>query len=147
MLYSAKIYSIRDTVDRKWLIELLWLMILSQLDYFNVLYKVLPAYNIQTLQRIMNSVCCFIFWLSPVPPKANYIKELRWLPMKERAIYKILLLSHQLVHHPWKIPVYLGALVFRSDRVTRCKYAYNLKVPNVRSAFGQRSFGFAVPFE
>ena len=149
MLYPAKIYSIRDTVDRKWLIELLPLMILSRLDFFKVLYNLLPAYTIQKLQRIMNSECCFIFRLSPVPvpPTANYIKELRWLPMKERVVYKILLFSHRLVHYPWKISVYLGALVFRSDKVTRCQYTYSLKVPNVRTAFGQRSFSFAVPFE
>ena len=41
--------------------------------------------------------------------------------------------------------MYLGALVFGNDKVTRCQYAYELKVPNVTTAFGQRSFSFAVP--
>ena len=43
--------------------------------------------------------------------------------------------------------MYIGALVFRNDKVTRCQYAYNLKVPNVKTAFGLRSFSFAVPLE
>ena len=51
------------------------------------------------------------------------------------------------VHHSWKISVYLGALVLRNDKLTRYQYAYNLKVPNVRTAFGRRLFSFAVPFD
>ena len=102
---------------------------------------------IQKLQRIMNSACRLIFRLSPCSPTANYIKKLHWLPMKQRILNKIPLFGHRLVHHPWKISMYLGALVFRNDKVTRCQYAYNLKVPNVTTAFGQRSFSFAVPFE
>ena len=86
------------------------------------------------------------FRLSPGSPTANYIKELHWLPMKQRVLYKILLFGHPLVHNPWKIPMYLGAIVFRKDKVTTCQYAYNLKVPNVTTAFGRRPFNFAVPF-
>ena len=67
--------------------------------------------------------------------------------MKQGVLYKILIFNHRLVHHPWKILIYLGALVFRNDTVTRCQYAYNSKVPNVKTAFGRRSFSFAVPFE
>ena len=43
--------------------------------------------------------------------------------------------------------MYLGALVFRNDKVTRCQYAYILKVLNVTTAFGGRLFSFTVPFE
>ena len=145
--FLRKIYSIRDTVDRKLLIELVRVMILSRLDYCNSLYYGLPVNIIQKLQRIMNSACRLIFRLSPCSPTANYIKKLHWLPMKQRILYKIPLFGHRLVHHPWKISMYLGALVFRNDKVTRCQYAYNLRVPNVTTAFGQRSFSFAVPFE
>ena len=58
-----------------------------------------------------------------------------------------ILFGHRLVHHLWEIPLYLGVLVFINDKVTRCQYAYNLKVPNSTTAFGRRSFSFAVPFE
>ena len=97
-------------------------MILSRLDYCNSLYYGLPAISIQKLQRIMNSAC-LIFILSPGSPTANYIKQLHWLPIKQRVLYKILLFGHRLVHHPWK------ALVFRNDKMTGCQYAYKLKVP------------------
>ena len=145
--FLRKFYSIRDTVDRKSLIELVREMILSRLDYCNSLFYGLPVDIIQKLQCIMNSACRLIFRLSPGSPTANYIKELHWLPMKQRLLYKILLFGHRLVHHPWKIPMHLGALVFRNDKVTRCQYAYNLKVPNVTTAFGRWSFSFAGAFE
>ena len=88
--FLRKICSIRDTVDRKSLIELVRVMILSRLDYCNSLYYGLPVNIIQKLQRIMNSAC-LIFRLSPGSPTANYIKELHWLTMKQRSLYKILL--------------------------------------------------------
>ena len=144
--FLRKFYSIRDTVDRKSLIELVRLMILSRLDYCNSLYYGLPVYIIQKLQRIMNSACRLIIRLSPGSPTANYIKELHWLPMK-RVLYKILIFGRRLVQPQWKIPMYLGALVFRNDKVTRCQYAYNLKIPNFTTAFGRRSFSFPVAFE
>ena len=122
-------------------------MILSRLDYCNSLYYGLPVYIIQRLQRIMNSACRLNFRLSPGSPTANHIKDLHWLTMKQRILYRIILFGHRLVHHPWKMPMYLGALVFWNDKVTRCQYAYNLKAPNVKTAFGRRSFSFAVPFE
>ena len=95
----------------------------------------------------MNSARRLTFRLSPGSPTANYIKELHWLPMKQRVLYKILLFALHFVHYSWKILMSLGALVFQNYKVTGCQYAYNLKVPNVKTAFGRRSFSFAVPFE
>ena len=139
-----KSYSISDTVDRKSLVELVRVMILSRLDYCNSLYYGLPVYFIQKFQRIVNSVCRLIFSLSLGSLTANYIKDLHWLPMKQRILYIILPFGHRLVHHPWKIPMYLGALVLRNGKVTRYQYAYISKVPNVKTAFGRRSFSFTV---
>ena len=117
--FMRKIYSIRDTVDRKSLIKLVRVLIPSRLDYCSSLHYGLSVNIIQKLQRIMNSAC-LIFRLSPGSPTANYVKELHWLPMKQRILYKILLFAHRLVHHPWKIPMYLCTLVFRNDQMTRC---------------------------
>ena len=121
-------------------------MILSRLDYYNSLYYGLPVDIMQNLQPIINSVS-LIFRLSPGSPTEIYIKQLHLLPMKQRVLYRILLFGQRLVHHPWKIRVYLGAIILRNVMVARCQYAYSLKVPNVRTAFGQRSFSFAVPYE
>ena len=98
--FLRNIYSIRETVDRKSLIELVRVMMLSRPDYCNSLYYGLPVYIIQKLERIMNSACRLIFRLSPGSPTANYIKELHRLPMKQRILYKILLFGYRLVHHP-----------------------------------------------
>ena len=107
--FLRKTYSITDTIERKPLIELIWPMIPSQLDYCNSLNYGPSEDSIQKLQRIMNSACRLILRLSPGSPAANYIKQLYWLPIKQRVFYKTLLFGHRLVHHQWKIPVCLGA--------------------------------------
>ena len=124
-------------------------MIHSRLDICSPLYYGLPVYSIQEYQLIMNSAFRLIFRLSSGSTTANYIKQFFWLPMKLRVLYKILLLITVCVtaSPAAKFPVYLGTLVFLNDKVTRCQYAYNLKVPIVRTAFGWRSFSFAFPFE
>ena len=73
--FLRKIYSIRDTVDRKSLLELFWVMILSRVDYCNSLYYVLPVYIIQKSQCIMNSACRLILKALLGSPTANYIKQ------------------------------------------------------------------------
>ena len=148
--FLRKIYSIIDAVDRKSLIELVRVMILSRLHYCNSLYYGLPVYFIQKLQRIINSASRLIFRLLLGSPIAIYIKELNWLPMKQRILYKILLFGQRLVHHPWKIPMYLGALIFRIDRVTRCiQFANMQKISKILTSklhLG-KDHCFAVPFE
>ena len=134
--FLRTIFSIRDTVQIRSLIAIVRVMILSRLDRCNLLYYWLPADSTQKLQRIINTAC-LIFRLSRGLPTANFIKQFYWLPMKQRVHYKFLLFGYRLVQHLWKIPVYLGALGFRNNTVTRCHYADNLKVPNVRTELGK----------
>ena len=110
--FLRKICFIRDTVGRKPLFVLVWEMILSCLVYCNSLYYGLPANSIQKLRRLMNSAYHLNFRLPPGSKTANFIKQLHWLPIKQRVFYKIVLFRHRLVHNPQKILVYLGTLVF-----------------------------------
>ena len=96
--FPRKIYFINDTVDRRPLIEIVRVMIPSRPDYFNSLYYGLHVYIIQKRQRILTSACRLIIRLSTDSPTENYIKELHWLPMKPRVLYKVLLFRHHLVH-------------------------------------------------
>ena len=52
-------------MDRSSLIELVWVMIVSRLDYFNSLHYGLPVDSTQILKRIRNPACALIIRLSP----------------------------------------------------------------------------------
>ena len=88
-----KIYSIRDIVDRDVLIELVRVMIISRPDYCNSLYCGSPAVLHGKLKRMINCACRLIFRLSPGTPTPRFIKQLPWLPVQKRVLFKILFLA------------------------------------------------------
>ena len=74
--------------------------------------------SIQKFQRISNA-CRLIIRLSPGSPTANFIKQLQLVPRKQRVLLKIIVFGQRLVHHPWKILLYLGALVLGNYKAIR----------------------------
>ena len=145
--YLRKVWSIRNQVKTSVLIELIRVLVLSRVDYCNFLYYRLPNFLLAKLQRIMNSAARLIFRLSPSTPTSSYLKQLHWLPIRQRIVFKILLYAHRFIHQPAKLPLYLSELMKRNTMVTRSHYFYNLLVPKFRSNFGRRSFSHAVAVE
>ena len=70
------VFSIRDSIPKDSLIELVRVLILTRLDYCNSLYYGLPDFLLQRLQPIMNCACRLIFRLSPGTPNSDFIKQL-----------------------------------------------------------------------
>ena len=95
----------------------------------------------------MNSAAPLIFRLSPSTPTSSYLKQLHWLPIRQRIIFKILLYADRFVRQPGKLPLYLSDLSKRNTIVTRSHYFYSLCVPKFRSTFGRRSFSHAIAVE
>ena len=73
---------------------------ICRLDQCNSLLYTLPESQIQKLQRIQN----FAARLLTLSPKYNHcditpiLRELHWLPVKYRIIYKTLLLAYKCIH-------------------------------------------------
>ena len=99
---------------------------LSRVDYCNSLYYGLPNFLLAKLRRIMNSAERLIFRLSPSTPTSSYLKQLHWLPIRQRIIFKILLYTHRFVHQPGKLPLYLSYLMKRNTMVTRSQYFFTI---------------------
>ena len=110
--YLRKVWSIRDQVKTSVLIELNRVLVLSRVDYCNSLYYGLPNFLLAKLQRIMNSAARLIFRLSPSTPTSSYLKQLHWLTIRQRIVFKILLYAHRFVHQPGKLPIYLSVSIF-----------------------------------
>ena len=83
-------------------------------------------------------------------PKFHHITpsliELHWLPIKQRIIYKTLVLTYKSTHNEG--PQYLADLlhVKQPSRQLRSSNQRQLIVPRVRTVrYGERSFAFAAP--
>ena len=74
---------------RKRLVESL---VLSKLDYCNLVFGAMPDYQLKRLQRVQDM--CAGYVLSRYATVAD-LKELRWLPIKERLEHSIAKLAHK----------------------------------------------------
>ncbi len=77
---------------RKRLVESL---VLSKLDYCNVVFSDMPDYQLKRLQRVQTM--CAGYVLSRYATVAD-LKELRWLPIKECLEYSIAKLAHKSIY-------------------------------------------------
>ena len=95
------IWRIRRHLSKKCAVMVANALVSSKLDYCNSLFRSLGVKDVHKLQCIQNSLArivvnpaCFkgIFHITPVS------KDLHWLPIKFRCIFKTLTLVHKFVH-------------------------------------------------
>ena len=84
-------------------------LVTCHLDYCNSFLFGIPRCQIQRLQRVLNAaarVVCLVPQYSHITP---VLKDLHWLPVKYRIMFKILLLVYKVQHG--MTPVYLVSLL------------------------------------
>ncbi|CAJ0916300.1 unnamed protein product [Ranitomeya imitator] len=86
-------------------------LIISRLDYCNILFCGLPANTLAPLQSILNSAARLIH-LSPRYSSASPLcKSLHWLPFPQRIQFKLLILTYKAIHN--LSPPYISELISR----------------------------------
>ena len=125
--YLQNISRIRKYISRHTAEILLHAFITSRLDFCNSLLYGLPKKTIKRLQHVQNAAARMV----ALTPKHEHIspvlQELHWLPVEQRIIFKILLMTFKCLNGI--APLYL------SDLVTR-----HIPRRNLRSANGHRLF-------
>ena len=74
-------------------------LVISRLDYCNVLYGGLPMKLITRLQKVLNSCIRFIYGLhGHQEDYLPYLRETHILPIEQRVIFKACLMAYKIVH-------------------------------------------------
>ena len=84
-------------------------LIASRLDYCNSLLLNLPTSQIARLQRIQNKAARLVTRTSMRELITLVLKELHWLPIDRRVVYKVLVITYKALHG--LAPVYLAELL------------------------------------
>ena len=101
--------------------------------------------NLNKLQNIQNSLAHVITSTLKYQYITTILKNLHWLPIKQRIDYKICLLTYKTLTN--QQPTYLyNSLSFPSHSVsTRSSDSLVLSIPYVRSSLGKRDFSVIGP--
>ena len=123
-------------------------LVTARLDYCNSLLVGVPECRLKQLQRVQN-VAARILSMSPKGTHVSPILvSLHWLPIRERILFKILLLTFKCLSN--SAPSYLQELVTRQQhtRSLRSNSQQLLTVPKIRlKSYGERSFQFVAAIE
>ena len=133
---------IRPMLDRGVANTIACSIVSTRLDYCNSLLYGTKASNIKKLQRVQNS-------LARVVAKSNWrdhmtpvLKDLHWLPVKQRIEYKVALVTHKVLETGQ--PGYLADLISEYQpgiRGLRSATQRRLTIPTgLKSTAGQRTF-------
>jgi len=146
--HLRNIGAIRSVLTDAAAAQLIHALVTSRLDYCNsMLYDVYDNQR-KRLQRIQNIACRIVCRAPKKSEVTDLMKGVHWLPIKQRIIFKILLLTFKALNN--LAPEYLRELVtpYCPPRKLRSSELQELRVPKFRCrTFGDRSFEFAAATE
>ena len=126
--------------------QLIHALITSKRDYCNALLYGIHGNKLKRLQRIQNIAARIVAKCPKSCHITPVLKDLHWLPIKERIDYKLLLLMYRVINNT--APVYLSELVkdINHERQTRSMTKGDVQVPrtNLKSC-GDRAFSVCGP--
>ena len=122
-------------------------LVTSRLDSCNSILFGLPLHEINRLQRVQNTAARLVARISRHEHITPVLKTLHWLPIHERTIYKLLLLTYKAVHG--MSPVYIAdkILLYKPSYNTRSSSKLLLDYTRKSSTkyYGDRTFATAAP--
>ena len=145
-LELRRISSIRKFLSHQAVKTLVCSKILPRLDYCNSIFIGMTESNFKRLQRIQNCAAKLIYKKKKFDHVTPLLRDLHWLPVRARCIYKIAVLTYKFFEG--SLPKYLSDLltVKHNQRILRSSSQKLLTRPKcLLKNFGERSFYFNAP--
>ena len=95
-LYNLR--RIRKYLSQESVEILIHTLIYRRIDYCNSLYLGLPDYRIQKVQGVQNAAARLVYNAGKYCHITPLLSKLHWLPIRERILFKILLITYKAVH-------------------------------------------------
>jgi len=118
----------------------------SKLDYCNTVLYGLPDHQLSKLQRIQNTAARIISRTKSSEHIQPVLYNLHWLPIKQRIIFKILLITYKALNG--LAPIYIQELLnkYKPRRNLRSASHNLLTVPSTNTVYyGDSAFSVAAP--
>ena len=123
-------------------------LVSSRLDYCNSLFRSLSSKNITRLQIIQNCLARFVSGVSRYSHVSPILKSLHWLPVKQRIIFKTMLLIYKFLTtgKPKYFASYLSSYTSAVNTRRSCPEKMFLNVPSYSSAVHKSKVHFNKSF-
>ena len=149
MCAIRKIGQVRHYLDHDTTLKLVHAFVTSRLDFCNTLIFGLPEQQIAKLQRVQNTAARLVLRLSRREHVTPMLRQLHWLPIKYRSLFKILLITYKAIHS--MAPAFISDLLekYTPRRSLRSSSQQLLEVryqPHTKF-YGERSFTTAATVE
>ena len=122
-------------------------LVLSRLDYGNSLLANINVSDVKRLQQIQNRAARLVLGARRREPSAPLLKQLHWLPIKERIDYKLALLVYKCMMST--APLYLSSLLTMPVSSRYFLRSQNdktlLQIPRTNTKAAECSFSYAGP--
>ena len=143
--YITWVKRIHHVLDRQTAKLIIQALVLSCLDYCNVLLLQLPDSIVKKLQCVMNTAARVVIQTTRDSSITATLKELHWLPIKQRIQFKTALLVYKSLHG--LTPQYGSDMLtwYSPVRTLRSSNENLLTVKKSRTSYGDRAFSVAAP--
>ena len=146
-LYNIR--RIRKFLDQHTTQILVQAFVISRLDYCNSLFYGLPSTQLRKLQDVQNAAARLICNTPRFDQITPVLYDLRWLPIKSRIDFKILLITYKALNN--QAPTYIKELLSIKKTTSYNLRSYSdpclLERPRLKTlkTLGDRSFSLAAP--
>ena len=143
--HIRNISSIRKSLSDRVAASVIHSYVVSRLDYGNALLYGVAAGQLTKLQRVQNAAARVLTRTSKFSHITPILRELHWLPVRERVKYKIILLTWKSING--LAPQYLQDCIseYNPPRQLRSSGCSMLTPRRVRLGAGEKAFSFSAP--